>query len=151
MKRDIDRIVKQIIELQNIRRVLDIGAGEGIDALFCAEQGCVVDTVDIKPLDVFNKNIVHYISTIEKNIDTLGAYDLIILRSVLHYFSDLSLLSKLHKHLNENGAVYIFLVYPPKDSGRFTHSVDEVKKAIAPLKLFSETKEGACDELVFKA
>jgi SAM-dependent methyltransferase len=88
-------------------RVLDVGAGEGADAIRLAKLGYQVDAVELSPvacekMDRFARDERVRINVINESVLATelspGAYDMILLNGSLHYiFDKRSLLAKLRR------------------------------------------------------
>ena len=100
-------------------KVLDVGVGEGRNALFFAKQGFEVEGIDISEtairrcLELSKENKVDIDAKVG-DITTLeikkNEYSLIILSNVLNFFSDndiTNIMAKLKAGLKKNGLVYI--------------------------------------------
>jgi len=114
-----DHILAEYAELVPKGRVLDLGAGEGRNALFFAKKGHVVEGVDIskKALEKCikwakkaNLKIKTKVCDLTKmKIDT-GKYSIIICAWVLNFFKkkDIeNIIRKMKKGIKKNGFVYI--------------------------------------------
>ena len=129
-----DETIEKIVNDGDIKSVLGIGAGSGFEALYCAEKGIQVDAVDPSGVTV-HKNIRHLKMKAEEwcKPQNEKKYDLIILRSVLHFlkpeFVTKELLPKINSLLNENGFVYILLPHPV-DEERYNHSREQIREAL---------------------
>ncbi|SOC43794.1 class I SAM-dependent methyltransferase [Ureibacillus acetophenoni] len=100
-------------------KVLDVGIGEGRNALFFAKQGFVVQGIDISEtainrcLDLskeHNLKIVAKVDDIRNYEVKKDQYSLIILSNVLNFFPDheiSEIIAKLKNGLKENGLIYI--------------------------------------------
>jgi SAM-dependent methyltransferase len=140
MERDhVDLWIEEILKKGNITSVLDIGAGNLIDALACARAGARVDAVDIKPMPPIERRdeeVTYHQTDIASWFTTnhFKKYDLVILRSILHYLSPQFIFETLTPTLgslaNTSGFVYVFLSVPPPDSERFIYSADEITGAL---------------------
>jgi 2-polyprenyl-3-methyl-5-hydroxy-6-metoxy-1,4-benzoquinol methylase len=146
MKRtEVDEVVKKILAENQVRQVLDMGAGDGLDALWCAQNGAKVDAIDIdaSAQELLKHNGINFINAkIEdwiNNGSPKNKYDLVILRSVLHFlkpefvFDDL--LPKLPSLIHEGGFLYIFGVLPSPDAERFSYTKEGI---VAGLSEFEE-------------
>lgn len=109
--------------------VLDIGIGEGRNALFFAAQGFVVEGIDISETAVerclelskeHNLNVDAKIQDITSFEIEPNKYSLIILSNVLNFFPDneiKNIIDKVKNGLQKNGLVYIN-VFDDKEPGR---------------------------------
>lgn len=84
----IDPILAKLFTSHTFSSVLDLGAGEGQQALFAAQQGAHVDAVDTKSIPsncVGNPNIHWVQSYIHEFALPKNTYNLVIMRNVLHF------------------------------------------------------------------
>ncbi|MDG5788798.1 class I SAM-dependent methyltransferase [Evansella sp. AB-P1] len=100
-------------------KILDIGIGEGRNALFFAKHGYEVEGIDISETAIsrclelskeYNLNIHAKVDDIREYNIKNEVYSLIILSNVLNFFSDndiSEIITKLKNGLKENGLVYI--------------------------------------------
>lgn len=100
-------------------KILDIGVGEGRNALFFAKQGFSVEGIDISDTAIqrcmklsqeYNLNIDAKVDDITSFEIKPNSYSLIILSNVLNFFPDhdiRSIVEKVKKGLSKNGLVYI--------------------------------------------
>ncbi|MBL3642779.1 class I SAM-dependent methyltransferase [Peribacillus frigoritolerans] len=123
-------ILSQYVEmLPENGEVLDIGIGEGRNALFFAAQGFVVEGIDISETAVerclelskeHNLNVDAKIQDITSFEIEPNKYSLIILSNVLNFFPDIeikNIIDKVKNGLQKNGLVYIN-VFDDKEPGR---------------------------------
>jgi 2-polyprenyl-3-methyl-5-hydroxy-6-metoxy-1,4-benzoquinol methylase len=137
----IPKFLKEILFSNNIRRVLDLGAGVGRLSTYCAGFGATVDAVDIKPFPPElhkNSHIKLFNADIEQWLDSNDQkYDLIILRSILHYFSPeivhKKILPLVREKLNKSGHLYIATITPIPNSNKFPHTPEEIIKSLPAL------------------
>ncbi|MGQ5524917.1 class I SAM-dependent methyltransferase [Chitinimonas sp. PSY-7] len=112
---------------------LDLGCGQGRDALMLARYGLSVTSVDASAvgikqlmeratlLGVSTKGVVDdfYTFPLDRN------YDLVVLDSILHFAEDkekeLELLTRISSHVNSNGFVFIF-IHKSKQKERALHT-----------------------------
>ncbi len=143
MKSKIEPELFKVLAEEKPRRILDIGAGLGEIALYCAKVGLKVDIIEKRKLsaDLAGNS---KIKLIEKEIKKWKAgerpvYDLIILRSVIHFFPQIFLSKRLFpqvvKSLKRGGLIYILTMTVPESSGRFTYKPEYLIKVFRPLKL----------------
>jgi SAM-dependent methyltransferase len=88
-------------------RLLDVGAGEGADAIRMAKLGYQVDAIDVSSVACekmarFAREERVYVNVIDESILTLaldsGAYDIVLMNGSLHYIADKrGLLEKLRE------------------------------------------------------
>lgn len=145
IEEDLILLKKHLLQFKKAS-VLDIGAGDGFFALYCASFGANVDVVDIKKFPPYlNKH--PKLSLIKKSLGRFKIsphkrYDLIIVRSVLHFLEPKvvfgHLLPQLKKSLRRGGSIYIATMTPPENSGRFLYTPKELTKELFPLKLISK-------------
>lgn len=115
--------------------VLDLGCGEGRNALFLAEQGCRVTAVDISEAGI--RKLQHRASKqgliIRAEVEDLegyaitGFYDLIVAHGVLHLLRPASrnvLLERMQAHTRPGGfnvaVAFTDALPPPQDLAPFT-------------------------------
>ncbi|WP_350301310.1 class I SAM-dependent methyltransferase [Peribacillus frigoritolerans] len=123
-------ILSQYVEmLPENGEVLDIGIGEGRNALFFAEQGFAVEGIDISETAVerclelskeHNLNVNAKVQDINSFEIEPNKYSLIILSNVLNFFPDneiKNIIDKVKIGLQKNGFVYIN-VFDDKEPGR---------------------------------
>lgn len=123
-------ILSQYVEmLPENGEVLDIGIGEGRNALFFAEQGFAVEGIDISETAVerclelskeHNLNVNAKVQDINSFEIEPNKYSLIILSNVLNFFPDneiKNIIDKVRIGLQKNGFVYIN-VFDDKEPGR---------------------------------
>ncbi|MFJ7472132.1 class I SAM-dependent methyltransferase [Peribacillus frigoritolerans] len=123
-------ILSQYVEmLPENGEILDIGIGEGRNALFFAAQGFVVEGIDISETAVerclelskeHNLNVNAKIQDITSFEIESNKYSLIILSNVLNFFPDneiKNIIDKVKNGLQKNGLVYIN-VFDDKEPGR---------------------------------
>lgn len=102
--------------------VLDVGCGQGRDALFLAELGYDVTGIDASQLgirqmlaDAQARNLtIHGIVADFYAYDFQQPYDVIVLDSILHFYKkdlekELALLRSLTNRLNPNGLICLFV------------------------------------------
>lgn len=142
-------ILKNLILEHGASNILDLGAGDTFTSLYCASLGARVDAVDNKK---FPDYITQHsrITLVRKPLEQFIAnskrrYDLIILRSVLHFLPSTTayqdVLQKLPKLLKRGGFVYIATMTSPKGSGRFLYTPREITEALHALKLVLKKTE----------
>lgn len=122
-----NRYVKQIPELINKGRVLDIGVGEGRNALYLAERGFEVVGIDI--LDVAVEKFLKIAK--EKRLDVEGEvidargyepegeYDVIICTATMHYFKEgeaRDIIEKMKRH-TKKGGINLITTFTKEDIG----------------------------------
>nr|TXF81835.1 class I SAM-dependent methyltransferase [Alkalicoccus halolimnae] len=100
-------------------KVLDVGIGEGRNALYFAQQGYEVEGLDISKTAIsrcqelseeYNLNIKAEAADIREYDVQKDEYSLIILSNVLNFFSEKDrneIMTKLKKGLKEDGLIYI--------------------------------------------
>ncbi|MEC0348056.1 class I SAM-dependent methyltransferase [Peribacillus frigoritolerans] len=123
-------ILSQYVEmLPENGEVLDIGIGEGRNALFFAKQGFAVEGIDISETAIerclelskeHNLNVKAKVQDITSFEIEPNKYSLIILSNVLNFFPDDDIkiiIEKVKNGLLKNGLVYIN-VFDDKEPGR---------------------------------
>jgi 2-polyprenyl-3-methyl-5-hydroxy-6-metoxy-1,4-benzoquinol methylase len=88
-------VVRMVPELLPSARVLDIGGGEGRNALYLAEQGCAVTAVDISKvgLEKLQKNAQVAGLSVQTEVSDIRGwdwnvdYDVILMTFVLHHLA----------------------------------------------------------------
>lgn len=136
MKLSIHPFVTRALE-QNPTEVLDLGAGDGLLSIYAASFGAHVDAIDIKPfpdylighprISLINEDIHNWISR-EKTM-----YDLIIARSIFHYFPDdflTKLLLYIRGSLKDGGYLYIATMTPDTQAGKFFHDPKWIERML---------------------
>jgi len=122
-----NRHVKHVPELIKSGRVLDVGVGEGRNALFLAEKG-----FDVTGIDISQTAIKKFLRLAEqRNLKVTGVaidalefepdvgYDVVICTAVLHYFSAEQakrLMRKMKQYTNEGG-INLLTVFTKDDQG----------------------------------
>ena len=130
--RSLSKLLK-FCKKQNIKSVLDYGAGVGQYCILLAKHG-----IDVTYSDVYGKlwsfcewrfkrrNLP--IKMLKAEIDSLGMYDLIVCTEVLHFVKDPPLIAKnLYNALNPNG--YLCLTYSFKQAPGKPQNPDNIKYA----------------------
>ena len=109
-----EKVVSDITKYKTSGLVLELGAGEGRNSLFLAEQGFEVTAQDISQVGVekLNKaaqekglNIQAEVKDI-RTLDTDQHYDVFVCTYVLHHLSRedaISLIKQMQEHTNEDG------------------------------------------------
>ena len=102
--------------------VLDVGCGQGRDALFLAELGCEVTGIDASSLGI--EQMLAEAAQRKLNLkgivadfyayDFSQSYDVVVLDSILHFqkknlAKELALLQTLTAHLNPGGLICLFI------------------------------------------
>jgi len=127
-------------------KVLDIGCGNGRNAIFLAEKGCDVNAIDIADIDWVNclsnsiKKYIHFKKINLNDFKWNKKYDGIILTRVIQYLSSdelIDLVKNIHANLTDRG---IFLLNFTSKGGirnrseinvpKFSHDIKEVKKLL---------------------
>jgi 2-polyprenyl-3-methyl-5-hydroxy-6-metoxy-1,4-benzoquinol methylase len=143
--------ILQIMHNRTPGRVLDIGAGEGSEAIRFALLGHQVDVVELSP--VASGKIRNFASECNINLNIINMdirnyqfkeqYDLIICNGVLHYIADkISILQRVQQATLQGGYNMIALfstfntipephklvsVYPDEEDGIVVHSYKDWK------------------------
>ena len=127
-------------------RALDLGCGQGRDALMLARHGYQVTAVDASKVgiaqmlaqaEVHNlpvKGVVADIYTYEPD----NTFDAIVLDSILHFekadkAKELALLDKLVPYINENGYFFIFVHKSPKKEKELHKWLASLQTKFAPV------------------
>ena len=129
-------IDKLIYDLEPGAKILDLGCGDGVDAMYFSSKGFDVTASDLSSVVIEENKIkepnikwnVYDIS----NANISGKYDLIFCRLSLHYFDrfDISIiLNDIKNNLNENGRLY------------FTVKTQDFKERVQTGKTFLHKKE----------
>ena len=122
--KDIFRYVSRYVPLNNIRRVLDFGGGDGRMMRSFSEAGKECFLVD------YNRNCIKGVTKISDTIDGIGRhqrFDLIICNHVLEHLAEpYKTLRKLNSHLTEGGHMFIEVPMqvwrrPPLEPDPVTH------------------------------
>ena len=128
-------------------KVLNIGIGEGRNAFFFAEQGFVVEGIDISETAIkrclefskeHNLNVQAKVQDITSFEIEPNKYSLIILSNILNFFCDddiRAIIEKVKNGLIKNGLVYVN-VFDDKEPGR--EKASEKYKQVAKHTLFNE-------------
>lgn len=153
MNKKITKILKNLAD-KNPDKVLDIGAGNCDISEYFYNNGSEVVIVEPNIGDKCKKMegatlIRGYIEDQELR---KGAYDLVIMRSIIHYLTPESLhkkvLPKIEKSIKKDGFLYIFTMTPPNNSSRFFHSPGFILKNLPSMSLIN--KEEKHQKMVFK-
>lgn len=125
-------------------RALDLGCGQGRDALMLAKNGYQVTGVDASKVGIeqmvaqaqANKLSVNGIVADIYEYEPDDTYDAIVLDSILHFekadkTKELALLNKLSTYLNENGYFFIFVHKSPKKEKELHQWLATVQTAFA--------------------
>lgn len=86
----IDLTLQKLFKDYSFTSVLDLGSGEGFEALFAAQHGARVVAVDQKPIPsscLNNPNIKWDQSKIHEFVIPPNAFDLVILRNIIHFLN----------------------------------------------------------------
>lgn len=122
-----NRYVAKIPKLINSGKVLDVGVGEGRNALFLAEKGFDVTGIDISKVAIEkflknakNKNLSvegHVADALEYDPDT--NYDVVICTGTIHYFPTArleELMNKIKGH-TKIGGINLLTAFTKSDEG----------------------------------
>ncbi|MBP6945818.1 MAG: class I SAM-dependent methyltransferase [Candidatus Pacebacteria bacterium] len=104
-----------LMEKKNVKRVLDLGCGDGRDSLYFARQGITVEAFDfsesgIESLKKKNPSIKAHIGDIRNLPFKKNSFDAIYAHLSLHYFSDSEtekIFSKIHAMLKKDGLLFV--------------------------------------------
>ncbi len=136
-----DDIIKTVLEAGSISSGLDLGAGDCKYSMYLSKRGAKMDAVDLKdrPQSIDGYKDINYTKSDVRSFDLSDKqYDIILLRSVLHYLTPNDaeeLLKKIKGHINKDGFVYIFTMTPPLESDRFLYAPETITKILSPFTL----------------
>lgn len=133
---------------------LDLGCGQGRDALMLAQYGYVVTGVDASSVGIAqmvdrakkDNLTVNGVVADMYDYELQDKYDAIVLDSILHFEKadkdkELALLNTLPNHINENGFLFLFVHKSPKKE-------KEVKRWLETVAaMFTVAEEGYIDYL----
>ncbi|MCL5224261.1 MAG: class I SAM-dependent methyltransferase [Patescibacteria group bacterium] len=145
-----DRLLSEVLEKASIKNVLDLGAGDGRYSVCCADLGAKVDAVDLNP---FPEDIIDHLNirTIMADLNKFRLparlYNLVIMRSILHYLKPKeaeSLLRRVRRHVAPGGFIYIFTT-TPAGSNRYAYTPEIITKMLKPLILCRQEETSRAD------
>ena len=122
-----NKYVKQILRLMRPGVVLDVGVGEGRNALFLANKGSDVTGVDIskaainKFLELAKDRNLEVVGVVEdaRKFEPDIKYDMVICTAVLHYFTPVQakkLVNKI-KRCTKKGGINLMTAFTKYDEG----------------------------------
>lgn len=105
----------KLIQTRGLKTILDLGCGDGRDAIYFANKGLKVVAVDIaeteiKKLKLKNNNIECIVQKIEELNFQKNCFDVIYAHLSLHYFNDEAtqkIFNQLHKILKKDGLCFV--------------------------------------------
>ena len=138
-KREPSLFVKKYCNATKGRRVLDLAAGTGRNAIFLESRGFSVDAVDISKiaLDVLKSRSKDTINIIEEDLDNFTPtkdYDLIIKCNFLNR----DLIEKTKKFLNRGGIYIVETYIEDKKNEKKEYNPDYLLKKDELLKIFKD-------------
>ncbi len=135
-----DKILKLVLKHKKTGEVLDLGVGEGRNALFLAQNGFKVTGVDISKVAIKKFKML----AISKNLKVIGLnedirnfefskkYDIIISTATLHFFKKREikkLINNIKKNTRENGlnVISVFTEENPNKNFPYLFKKGELK------------------------
>ncbi|MDP2789760.1 MAG: class I SAM-dependent methyltransferase [bacterium] len=110
----VDQTFLHILDTHNVTSMLDLGAGEGRQVLAAVRKGAKVFAVDkqaVLPIAATDPAVTWIQTTIEDYDIPKGAFDLIVMKNVIHFlkreFVQHSLASSIVQGLRAHGTLYI--------------------------------------------
>jgi len=121
-------LAKELIDKHSVRRILELGCGQGRDSVFFADHGCDITATDIsenaikfvgKIKNKYNlTNLRLFVHDVEKSFDFLnGTFDLIYSNLALQFF-ELSRLDNIFSNINDimnDDSLFLFSTKKPGD------------------------------------
>lgn len=115
-------IVEAATQYVTTGKALDLGAGEGRNALYLSNIGFNVTAVDInkefiKTLRSENRNNIHVVQSDILNYETRQHFDYIVCNMVLHFLKsdEVPKMVKKMQKITENGGINVIGVYTDKN------------------------------------
>jgi len=143
-------LTKRILKIKSKGDVLDLGCGEGKDALFLAKKGFKVDAIDISESAIKKlkeralKEKISINAKVEDfdNYKIKNNYDVILSLAAIHFIEDRKNLQKMIKNIQDKtrrGGINVITVFRKKDpsEGKFKMYFFEDKEL---LKYYSSWK-----------
>lgn len=148
----IDNILKKLSQ-HNPGRVLDIGAGDCDVPLYFFQKGSIVDAIEPNPKEgCFNDKKINLIKEKIEDYDLPeNKYNLVIMRSVIHFLKPKNLFNKIFPKvealLKNEGFLYIYTMTPPKGVNRYTHKPQDITDSLKDL-ILCHQEENKKDMLI---
>lgn len=104
-----------VMQKKHVKRVLDLGCGDGRDSLHFSQKGITVEAFDfsesgIESLKKKNSSIKAHIGDIRKLPFKKNSFDAVYAHLSVHYFSDSEtekIFSKIHAVLKKDGLLFV--------------------------------------------
>jgi tellurite methyltransferase len=133
---------------QNIKKVLDLGCGNGRVSLRFAKNKISVTGVDKQPLDIKQENF-NFLCQDVKEFEFKEKFDLIIASLILHFLDKekaFELIKKMQKNTNEKGYNFFICLSNKDDSANkrpnnFFPTISELKELYSDWELIKEVQD----------